>query len=149
MNDQKLNTNKKELLIDYINNLNITKTLTNNDSIDGLAILLANLHNHGVNLLFSVDTILYTKDENLLNKNLILIKFDSNLHNTLRSAESQSYYDESGDGKVQYENILLVYKKYIKNVLTNIFEKNSNRIEEMIESIIKVDKMIVHQMNKK
>jgi len=149
LNEQKLNKNKNELLIDYINNLNITETLTNNDSLDGLAILLANLHNLGVNLLFSVDSNLYTKDENLLNRNIISIKFNSYLHDTLKFAEYQSYYDESGDEKAHYENILLVYKKYIENVLKKIFEKNSNKIEEMVESVIKVDKMIVHQMNKK
>jgi len=131
---------KKELLFDYINNFNITETLMSNDK-DGITLLLANLHNNGIDFLFKVI-------ERDLDKMFIpYIKFSDNkskIQMALYLYEINTFVNK--DSIADYENLLLTYEKYIRKVLENIYDENQSKIKEMTNSIITVDKMISHKM---
>jgi len=127
---------KKELLFDYINNFNITETLMSNDK-DRITLLLANLHNNGIDFLFEV----------IYGNFAQYIEFYDNkskIQEALYFSEINTFRNK--DSIADYENLLLTYEKYIRKVLENIYDENQSKIKEMTNSIITVDKMISHKM---
>jgi len=140
INENESIKNKKKLLIDYVNNFNITETLMSNDK-DRLTLLLAELHNNGIEFLFRVSEREPTK---IFIPFINFIDNKSNIQSTLYSYEINTLNNKDLIG--DYENLLLTYEKYIRKVLENIYDENQNKIEEMTKSVITVDKMISHKM---
>ena len=133
---------RKELLFDYINNLNITETLMSNDK-DGITLLLANLHNNDIDFLFKVIKV----DLELGGIFTPFIKFRDNKSKIQEALYFSEINTISNKALIaDYENLLLTYEKYIREVLENIYDGNQSKIKEMTNSIITVDKMISHKM---
>jgi len=135
-NDEKENLN---LFLDYLKIFNITESTK---SVDDFSILLAELHNNRIDLLFDIETfnINYSLNglpnilENTKSESSFIRKYFAEI--ILSKYGKTQYYFNTEDeyNKIMnevYESID-IYKDYIRKVLEKLYGKNESKIEKMI-----------------
>jgi len=145
-NDGKENLN---LFFDFLKIFNITESTK---SVDDFSILLAELHNNGINLLFNFfpkyyDKSLYIMDNTDSKSSFIRKNFAEII---LSKYGNTQYYFNTEDeyNKIMnevYESID-IYKDYIRKVLEKLYGKNESKIEKMIDSIVKTEEKITEYL---
>jgi len=151
INSYNKNYDDTELLMNFINNFNISERLSN--SQDGLTVLFAELNNNAIGPFFRMDT---EEINDLPYKYIPSIKsipFSNWIEKSALLEFELSKEGLSGKGNFRSEDdynkylqgekdIIEKYKKCIKNIFQFMYGSDNDKIDTMVESVIEVERKL-------